>query len=143
METIKRTYQEVGEFSDAARRYLQSNPQESKLRYALNRTLKSVTRLMAEYRDKVDEINIKHCLAADDGKGEILRDDRGQYKFVKDAMLKRNAEVTKLMHSEVELEVHFATQLPDDLPISDRESFLGFVIRDDGESATNLEVVVS
>jgi hypothetical protein len=98
---------------------------------------------MSDYRDKVDEINIKHCLAADDGKGEILRDDRGQYKFTKEGMLKRNAEIAKLMHSEIPLEVHFATQLPDDLAISDRDSFLGFVIRgEENESTTNLEVVV-
>lgn len=140
METITRTYQEIGEFSDAGRRYLQSNPQENKLRYAINRTLKSVGRVMQDYRDKVDEINIKHCLAADDGKGEILRDERGQYKFTKEGMLKRNAEVAKLTHTDVKLEVHFVTELPKELSISDRDAFLGFVIRDE-EPETQLEVV--
>lgn len=141
METIKRTYQEIGEFSEAAKGYLQTNPTENKLRYALNRTAKSANRVMTEYREKIDEINVKNCLAADDGKGEILRDERGQYKFSKDGMLKRNSEVSKLMRSEVEFDVHFASDVPTELSPTDRDNFLGFVIRD--EEPTKLEVVSS
>lgn len=141
MEQIKQTYQEIGEFLDAGRRYLEQHPEDSKLRYAVNRTVKSATRLMTDYRDKVDEINIKHCLAADDGKGEILRDDRGQYKFTKEGMLKRNAEVSALVRSEVSFDVHFATDLPKDLSQADRDSFLGVVIRENNEEPTKLEVV--
>src|SRR5205823_4610183 len=139
METIKRTYQEIGEFSDAARNYLAANPTENKFRYALNRTAKSAGRVLTEYREKIDEINIKNCLAAEDGKGEILRDERGQYKFSKDGLLERNKEVSKLMRTEVPIEVHFAPELPQDLSATDRDAFLGFVIRD--EEPTKLEVV--
>src|SRR5947209_18516731 len=91
MESIEKTYQDVNEFYQAAQRYLQEHPEDNKLRYALNRTMKSAGRVLADYQDKVEEINIEHCLAANEGKGEILRDDRGQYKFTKDGMLKRKS----------------------------------------------------
>lgn len=140
MEKIKRTYQEIGEFSEAARNYLAAHPADNtKFSYALNRTAKSANRVLTDYREKIDEINVKNCLAADDGKGEILRDDRGQYKFSKEGMLKRNVEVSKLMRSEVDLDVHFASDLPKELSASDKDNFLGFVIRDEEE--TKLEVV--
>lgn len=141
METIKLTYQEIGEFVDAGRRYIEQHQEDSKLRYAINRTLKSATRIMTDYRDKVDEINIKHCLAADEGKGEILRDDRGQYKFTKEGMLKRNADVGALVRTEVPFEVHFATDLPKDLSQADQDSFSGIVIRENDEEESKLEVV--
>jgi len=138
METIKKTYQDLNEFYGVAQRYVQEHPEDNKLRYALGRTLKSAGRALSDYRDAVEEINVKHCLAADDGKGEILRDPNGQYKFTKDGMSKRNAEIAKLFRSTASLQVHFASELPKDLSLADRDNFVGFVIKE--ESVANSKV---
>ncbi len=139
MEKIETTYQEANEFFSVARGYLQMHPEDNKLRYALTRTMKSASRVLGEYQDGVEEININNCLAADDGKGAILKDARGEYQFNKEGALKRKAQIGELFRKKISLNVHFATNLPEDLSLSDRDAFLGFVIREEEE--TKLEVV--
>jgi len=139
MEKIETTYQEANEFFGIARNYLQMHPEDNKLRYALTKTFKSASRVLGEYQDGVEEININNCLAADDGKGAILRDARGEYQFNKEGALKRKAQIGELFRRKISLNVHFASELPEDLSRSDRDAFLGFVVRDEEE--TKLEVV--
>src|SRR6266446_975287 len=139
METIQKSNQEINEFYSAAQRYLQGHPEDNKLRYALVRTVKSASRVLGQYQDGVEEVNINNCLAADDGKGAILRDARGEYQFNKEGALKRKAQIGELFRKKISLNVHFATNLPEDLSLSDRDAFLGFVIRE--EEQTKLEVV--
>lgn len=136
METIQKTFQEILEFSGYANKYLKDHPGDNKFRYALLRTVKFTNRVAITFNDRRDAINIKYCLAADDGKGEILRDERGDYRFTKDAMLKRNADLSSLLKEETELQVHYATELPEGLSQIDKDNFTGFVIKEsDGTSA--------
>jgi len=141
METIETTYQQANEFFSVARNYLQIHPEDNKLRYALTRTIKSASRLLGEYQDAVEEVNINNCLAADDGKGAILRDARGEYQFTKEGALNRKAQIGELFRKKVSLNVHFATELPKDLSLSDRDAFQGFVIRENDVVESKLEVV--
>lgn len=129
MEQVKKTYQEVIEFYNSANRYMQSHTENNKFNYALARTHKSAGRVFGAYKDRVGDLEVKHCLAADDGKGEILRDERGKMKFTKEGLLKCSEEQVALFTTEVPLDVHFAAEVPDDLSLVDRECFTGFVIR--------------
>lgn len=129
MEQVKKTYQEVIEFYNHAQRYMQSHGEQNKFNYALMRTHRTAGRVFGDYKDKVGDMEVKHCLAADEGKGEILRDERGKMKFTKEGLLKCSEEQVELFKSEVTLDVHFATEVPDDLTLVDRECFTGFVIK--------------
>ena len=132
METVKKTFQEILEFSGYANKYLRDHPADNKFRYALLRTVKFVNRVSITFNDRRDAINIKWCLAADNGKGEILRDERGDYRFTKDAALSRNGEMAQLLNEETDLSVYYATELPEDLTQIDKDNFTGFVIKEDG-----------
>lgn len=130
MDTIQTTYRDVHDFYNAAQRYVQEHAEDTKFRYAMVRTLKSAGRVVGQYQDKVNTLNIDFCMAADDGKGEILRDQNGQVKFTKDGMKKRDEARGKLFDSTVKMEVHFASELPKDLSLTDRDAFAGFVIKE-------------
>lgn len=140
MEKIETTNQDANEFFAHARSYLQTHPEDNKLRYALNRTMKSASRVLGEYQDGVEEININNCLAADDGKGAILKDTRGDYQFSKEGALKRKTQIGELFRKKISLDVHFATELPEDLSLADRDNFIGFVVREE-DVKPKLEVV--
>lgn len=132
MEQIESTYRDVNDFFTAANQYVQQHEEDNKFRYALVRTLKSAGRVLGEYQDKNQAINIKHCLAEDGGKGAIIREPNGEYKYTKDGLLKRNEERVKLFNSSVKLDVHFCSEaeLPTKLTGPDRDAFMGFVIKE-------------
>lgn len=130
METVKKTFQEVLEFSGNANKYLKDHTTDTKFRYALLRTLKFSNRVAITFNDRRDAINIKYCLAADDGKGEILHDERGDFRFTKDAMLARNGEISSLLKEETDLNVYYATELPEGILQIDKDNFMGFVIKE-------------
>lgn len=130
MDQIQSTYRDVIDFYNTANRWIQEHKEESKFRYAVARTLKSAGRVVGQYQDKIEGINIDFCMAEDDGKGEILRDPHGQYKFTKDGMRKRNDARAKLFDSPIKFDVHFASELPKELSETDRDAFLGFVIKE-------------
>lgn len=135
---MEKTYQECFEFLSAASQWIAGHEEESKFKYALTKLSRKLSRVQEKYRETVEEINIDHC-ATDPG-GVILRDERGQYKYTKEELKKRNKKVNGLFHEVVTVEPHYATEVPETLTDLEKEVFDGFVLKLDEDK---LEVVAA
>lgn len=135
-----KSYQEIFTFSNTANAWLAQNPTEdSRFAYALRKVLKRATSIATDYQEKVEDINIEHC--ATDDKGIILREPstdprktEGEFRFSKEGLLERNRKRNELFKRSVEIEPHFATEIPT-LSIDEQEVFLGFVLKEVVEEA--------
>lgn len=143
-EIIQKTYREIGVFDSSARQYLareeakwrSANPENksaqpvSKFTYAIQRMLKRSQSVLENWGEIVQDLNIKH--ASEDKDGNLDSDGRGQFKFKRDELLKRNKEQRDLFGSQTEIEPYYATSVPEDLDPEDREIFIDFIIKDEG-----------
>ena len=125
---IDKTYQEINRFMGVANDWLERNPKETKLRYALKKEMKAATVLLTNYQDQLEDANIEHC--AVDDKGVILRDERGNFRFTKEGLRARNKQINTLFKSTVKIEPYYATDLSDcEFTEDEEEVFAGFVLR--------------
>lgn len=74
-------------------------PSGTKLEHAKNQTLKNAAPFIEAYNDKLEDLNIDFC--STDEKGNIIRDQRGQYIFSKDKQRALSKELKKFMDSEM------------------------------------------
>ncbi|HEX8177837.1 MAG TPA: hypothetical protein VF543_22300 [Pyrinomonadaceae bacterium] len=123
---MKHSYEHIFRFIEVAATWLKNNPKETKFHYGLMREMTPALKLNSQYKELVEDIDIKHC--ATDERGVILRDERGGYQFTKEGLNERNKERRKLFRSEVEIEPYYVTEVPDNLSPFEREAFAGFVI---------------
>jgi hypothetical protein len=98
---MKSTFLEYFNFVAAANNFLQQHPEESKLKYALEKVGRLNKNLQDDYSDAVEDCRIDFCET--DEKGIILRDEKGQYKFTKENLKKFNAAVKALQNKEIEV----------------------------------------
>src|SRR5882724_5502824 len=131
-----KSYRECFEYVRTAGQWIAKHEEESKFKYALTKVSRKLARVQEKWQELIEEINIEHC--ASDKEGVILRDEHGQYKYTKEELLKRNKEVSALYNQEINIEPHFASEVPEDLGFLEREVFTGFVIQSEEE---NLKVV--
>src|SRR6266404_5876859 len=127
-----KSYRECFEFARTASQWIAKHEEESKLKYALTKLSRKLGRVQEKWQELIEEINIEHC--ATDKEGVILRDEHGQYKYVKEELLKRNKEVNALYNQEVNIEPHFVSELPKDLTQLEQEIFTGFVIQETNDA---------
>jgi hypothetical protein len=122
------TYADMFQFIAYANHWLNSNKNNTKIHYALRKVIKAANKLVADYQEKLEEININHCSV--DDKGIILKDDKNEYRFTKDCLLKRNKERRFLFDSTVTVTPFYVADkslLSDD----DIENFRGFIVEAD------------
>jgi hypothetical protein len=138
----QKTYSEILTFSTAARAYMErTKGRKTKLGYAIERVSKSYAaqadKLETAFRDKLEDLDIEHC--STDEAGNILLDGAGRYVFTKDAQrarLQGQKDARRaLLESVVEVEPHFATDLPEDLTDAERAAMVGFTIREEIDAA--------
>jgi arsenate reductase-like glutaredoxin family protein len=98
---MKSTFLEYFQFVATANNFLAQHPEESKLKYALEKVGKLNKNLSDDYSDAVEDCRIDFCET--DEKGIILRDEKGQYKFTKENTKKFNAAVKALQNKEIEV----------------------------------------
>ena len=98
---MKSTFLEYFEFVASANNFLQQHPEESKLKYALEKVGRLNKSLQTDYSDSCEDCRIDFCET--DEKGIILRDEKGQYKFTKENLKKFNAAVKALQTKEIEV----------------------------------------
>lgn len=122
-----KSYQDCFEFLNVAGQWLSKHEEESKFKYALAKVSRKLNKSREKYQESIEEINIEHC--ATDKDGVILRDTNGQYKYTKDELIKRNRKMNELFHSEVEVEPHIASEIPEGLTDLEKEVFEGFVLK--------------
>jgi len=126
-----KSYRECFEFARAGQQWIAKHEEESKFKYALTKVMRKLNRVQERWQELIEESNIEHC--ATDSAGVILRDEKGQYKYTKEELLKRNKRVNSLYDQPVEIAPHFATEVPEDLTELEREIFNGFVLKDEPE----------
>jgi hypothetical protein len=132
--TIKRTYEDLNRFAVVAQAWLAKDPanEQGKLAYAITKVMARCEKLLQRYKAKVEDLRIEACLT--DEKGKILRDQRGDFEFTQKGLKDFNAARQKLFETEeVEIDPHFATQVPATLTAMEREVFTGIVIREEAE----------
>lgn len=143
MATIKKTFEQISEFDNGARRILQRIEQEwkqseenknknfpgTKFSYALNKMLKRSQSVMSHYREDVEELSIEH--AAVDDKGILIVDERGQFKYKPDELKKRNKKQYEKFRSQTEIEPHIvkAESIPPELRPEELDVLADFVIQ--------------
>lgn len=126
--TIKKTFAQIADFDSGARNWLVRNPASTKFKYAIERVLKRCQDVLSDYKQKHDEITISN--AATDDKGVLLTDERGNFRFKPEGMIKRSREQLELVRSETEIEPYIATEPPKELTVAESDLFMDFVLKE-------------
>ena len=133
---MKTTYEKLSLFNEFASKYISEN-KDDKLTYAIKKVGKRVEKIFQKegelIGEKVEDARIDNCSV--DEKGNILRDDKGQLIYTKEAMKKLNTDLRKIYRDaeterearEYEIEPYIATVIPE-LTEEQREAFSGIVI---------------
>ena len=74
--------------------------QETKVQKKLFKIFEKVKPLVADYQEKINDIRLENALT--DDKGVLQLDDKGGYKFTKDAAKKMGKEIAILESQEIE-----------------------------------------
>lgn len=127
---MKTSWKRCIEFSNMAQAYLARTKGETKLKYAINRTLARVQKQQETVSERLADIEIDYCLTEKRGDNEVIvRDAQGNLQYTKDKIKERNkATRDYLSKDEIEVEPYLATTLPTDLNEFEIEAFSGFVI---------------
>lgn len=129
MKIIKKTYSELFTFINYCNVYLQTHPEETKLRYAITRTGEKVNKLVINYQNKVKDLQLDHANV--DEKGSViftLNEKRErEYSYKKEDLKKLDSEIQELIHSEVQFEAYECTTLPENLEEEYRLIFEGIL----------------
>ncbi len=140
MMKMKVTHERLfGEFEPTAMVWLaRGENAKSKLGYAIEKMRPRIKKAKETYSNLLEEINIDECSV--DDKQNIIRDDDGPpddggYVFTKEGKKKRNKRRQQLWEQGIEIEVYFATTVPDDLTTQERDAFAGLVIEEKVQAA--------
>jgi len=131
---MKTSWRQLLIFSQVASNYLARNPNETKLKYAIERIQSQLQSIQTRIQERLTEIEIDYCSV--DERENILRDQNGQLQFTKENMKKRNQEQSALLDKEdIEIEPYFCTKVPEGLTTQEETAFLGLVIQTDSKLA--------
>lgn len=130
------SYKELQRFDNLATAYLKregyfdengwTKKEPTKLVSNIKNVLKQAGKLFEEYKEKVDDLSIDHCLVDEKTKA-ILREENGAYKFEKEELKKFNTAIRELANSKVDVHIRI-TEGDWDLTDDEREVFSGIVI---------------
>ena len=127
---MKSTFLEYFNFVAVANNFLQQHPEESKLKYALEKVGKLNKTLGDDYSAATEDLRIDFCET--DDKGIILRDEKGNYRFTKDGLKKFNAGIKALQLKEVEVKTWAYDLDQDDFDDKEAEEiFEKFLVEDE------------
>jgi hypothetical protein len=126
---LKTTYEQLFIFARAAQAWLAKDKanENTKLGYAIHKMLTRSEQFQGRYNNAVSDLQADNCATGD--KGVILRDARGNMEFTPEGIKKLTQQRQALYESEIEVEVYFATQVPEDLTDIERDDFAGFVLK--------------
>lgn len=130
MNKVTKTYKEVFSFIANANAYLKTNEEETKLKYAIERTGEKVNLVTKEYAQKVKDLRLEHAYSDEKGKVPFTTNEQGEreYEYSKEGLKALDKAIEELWNSSVELEVYYAQELPEGLEEYFKEVFKGFVI---------------
>lgn len=130
MNKTKQSYKRIFNFIANANVYLKMHPEETKLKYAIERTGENLNDVGKDYNKKLKDIKLELAYSDEKGKVPFTVDEQGErvYDYTKENLKKLDEQIEKLYESEIEIEVYHATELPDDLEEGFKKVFEGFVI---------------
>ena len=131
------TYRELNEFTGTAQAYLAQNTEGkepgqapmTKLAYALQKLIKRAKPILQNLSDKLEDARIEN--AAEDPETKVLlTDEKGNFRYSREGMKSMTSTQRSAFTETVEFEGHFVhpNDIPEDLPTSIRDKFIGFVI---------------
>lgn len=128
---MKTTFKRVQQFVGAANDYLKKFPEETKLKYAIQKVGTRVEAVNQEYDEAKEDIELEHANV--DANGSVLYkivNGRRQYDFTAEGIKKLRKALNQLFEEpdRFEIKAHMIAELPDDFPEEYRPFFEGFVI---------------
>ena len=129
--TITTTYEKLFDYALTAQRWIAKDAanKNTKLGYAIVNKMEPRVKKAAEgFNVRIEDLNIDH--ASVDEKGVLLIGEKGEFRYTKEELKKRNTAQRALQQETCEIEVYFATALPEDLTEQEIENFTGFVIKE-------------
>lgn len=137
---MKKTFKQIREFANYGGAVIERHP-GTKISYAIKKVLEKLSKIVNEYNDMVEDINIDHCFADDNGviEYDLTKNNAGgeirHYRFTKEELKKKNKADRKLLDEwadkKFDVDPHYATKIPDNLTTDEKECFEGFVLRAD------------
>jgi hypothetical protein len=130
MNKTKQPYKRIFNFIANANVYLKANQDETKLKYAIERTGESVNKQAQAYQVALKDLKLEYALSEPNGKVPFTTNAQGEreYEYTKDGLKALDKAIEELFNQEVEIEVYYATELPEGLDEGFKEVFKGFVI---------------
>jgi hypothetical protein len=130
MNKTKQSYKAIFNFIANANVYLKINQEETKLKYAIERTGEKVNEVTKEYVQKLKDLKLEHALSEANGKVPFTTNEQGEreYEYTKEGLKALDKAIENLFNEEVEIEVYYATELPETLDEGFKQVFKGFVI---------------
>lgn len=126
---MKTSWRRLELFSRVAAGYLANHPNETKLKYAIERVQAQLPKIQSNVQEKLTEIEIDCCSV--DERDNILRDAQGNLQFTKENMKKRNQEQARLLDKEdIEIDPYFCQKVPEGLTALEESAFAGLVIQE-------------
>src|SRR6185369_11523738 len=135
MATKKITNTELLDFINAAQNYINRNPDRTKLHYALEKTLKKTTALFEDYADAENEVRVDCALIDEKTKTFALGEDKRSYVIDPAKAKELQKSLRELGRKEIEIETHFATELPPFLEAMWYQYFNGIVLDEKNDPA--------
>ena len=127
---MQSTFSEYFSFIAAANNFLSQHPEESKLKYALEKVGRLNKTLGEDYSAATEDLRIDFCET--DEKGIILRDEKGQYKFTKDKLKSFNSAVKALQTKQIEVKTWDYDLSQDEFTDEEaKEIFAKFLVADE------------
>jgi hypothetical protein len=130
MNKTKQSHKAIFNFIANANVYLKINQEETKLKYAIERTGESVNKAVQAYQLGLKDLKLEHALSEANGKVPFTTNEQGEreYEYTKEGLKALDKAIENLFNEEVEIEVYYATELPETLDESFKQVFKGFVI---------------
>lgn len=134
MATVKRSYDDILNFRNAAQQYINRHPDRTKLHYAIEKMLKKTKNHFEDYADKENDIRVD-CALLDEKKAFVHIEVGGQKVLATDPSKakEQQSKMRLLGRGEVEVEVYYTTETPKDLEAMWYPHFMGFVLPEDIE----------
>jgi hypothetical protein len=107
--------------------WLATHKEDSKFNYALKRVSERAMKINEEMRLKTEDVEIDHQATGEHG--VLLYNPNGTRAYTAEGVKALRAANAALSDLEFEIEPHYCTEIPDDLPDDVRELLTGFVIK--------------
>lgn len=131
------TLNQLAEFDQVASAYLSKNgfiedlkyttKVETKLTSAIKSIFKQYQKALKDIQSDIELININNCLD-DPNTKEILKDEKGNFKYSKEGLINRKKEIKAIFDKKIDIHDRIIDSFPSNLTEEEIEMFQGIVI---------------